>query len=275
VCSSDLPAAGQRPGGTGLGLAICHNILEHYDGLIWAESTPGKGTEFIFEMPLRTDQEQRSRPVEHAEQPIARTVDQDAHPLVLVVDDDRHMQALLLHLFEDAGYRVTTASDGATALKRIKATPPDLITMDLLMPGMPGSEIIALLRSQPEYAAIPVILVSALADMGADNYTQSDAVLSKPIDEELLLATAQSLLLQDPLPNGLRELSRNYSSGASGANEVMICDTAGNCSFCTLQQAMEQVASGFTGQIYVSRGQERASELAEIVGKAGVQVVMF
>lgn len=263
---------GHRPGGTGLGLAICHNILEHYDGLIWAESTQGQGTEFIFEMPMRADQEQRSSHSGHMEAPVARAEDQGATPLVLVVDDDRNMQSLLLHIFEDAGYRVTTASDGATALKRIKATPPDLITMDLLMPGMPGSEIIALLRSQPEYTAIPVILVSALADMGADNYTLSDAVLTKPIDEELLLATTQALLLQDPLPNELREFARQ---GQAPAGQAMVCDTEGNCSFCNLQQVLEQVAAGFTGQVFVSRGQEEAPELAKIVGRAGVQVVMF
>jgi len=273
---SERASRKDKPAGTGLGLAICNNILEHYGGVIWAESSPGRGTAIIFELPLRADQDAR-QPEDATDMTLrfslrrSRRLAQEEAPLVLVVDDDRHMQSLLLHLFEDAGYRVATASDGAEALERVRRLHPDLVTMDLLMPGMPGSEVISLLRKDPDFAGTPVILVSALADMAADDYTASDAVFSKPVDEELLLATAQALLLQDPLPGEFREL---FGQDGYTSDDALVCTSGGECGVCTLQEAKRRVAQGFTGQIFVPRGNGDLARLQALLGRSGVQVVM-
>lgn len=262
----------EKPQGTGLGLAICQNIVEHYNGIIWVESEYEKGAEFIFEIPVRADKESTpEKPNElhlHAQQ-----LDNESAPMVLVVDDDQHIQALLLHLFEDAGYRVATASDGTTALELAKATPPDLITMDLMMPTMHGSETIDQLRNDPHLSNIPIIVVSALADTNADNHTSSNAVLSKPIDEALLLSTAHSLLLQDGslVPN-LKTISQSkeWASGYS-----FLCDDKGTCTYCEVEELPKRVASGFTGMIYVPRQARYLTNIAHLSGTQGIQVVML
>lgn len=112
-------------------------------------------------------------------------------PLILIADDYPDNVELLEQRLEQAGYRTTTAADGAQALRQVEALRPDLLLLDIVMPGMGGIEVIAALRGCQEYQDLPIIVLSARIevedrvaglDAGADEY------LPKPIEEAELLA---------------------------------------------------------------------------------------
>ena len=104
---------------------------------------------------------------------------------VLVVDDDPVIQRLLQVNFELEGIDVTIAVDGEEGLARAKASPPDVVISDIMMPKMNGLELLDALRAEPSLAHLPIILLSAKAqvadvqrglELGADDY------VTKPFD---------------------------------------------------------------------------------------------
>jgi len=104
---------------------------------------------------------------------------------VLVVDDDPVILRLLQVNFDLEGIDVVTAVDGEEGLKMAQSDPPDLVISDIMMPKVNGLELLAALRSSPDTAAMPVILLSAKAqvadvqrglELGADDY------ITKPFD---------------------------------------------------------------------------------------------
>lgn len=111
---------------------------------------------------------------------------------VLVVDDDPAIREVIAELLEDEGYVVAIAADGEEALAILQgqAAPPCLILLDLMMPRMNGWEFREAQRLDPSLAPIPVITISAHADLLSGG-TRLDAAghLPKPLDIDRLLAT--------------------------------------------------------------------------------------
>jgi class 3 adenylate cyclase/CheY-like chemotaxis protein len=139
---------------------------------------------------------------------------------VLVVDDDWLNRELLEAYLADAGCEVLTAYDGKKALEIVAETPPDLVLLDVNMPGMNGYEVCAHLKRDPQTQFIPVVMVTALeaeADKIKAIEAGADDFVSKPFNSYLLLARVRSLLrikrLHDELEarNGLlRQLFTRY-----------------------------------------------------------------
>lgn len=136
-------------------------------------------------------------------------------PLVLVADDEINTTIMLQHIFEREGYRVEKVNNGIAALEMAKTLHPDLILLDILMPGMNGFEVLRQLREDEATKEIPTILITANArqpadvarglTLGADDY------IYKPFAHQELVARAESKIharrLKEALERRTQELS--------------------------------------------------------------------
>ncbi len=116
---------------------------------------------------------------------------------ILIVDDESGARAALEFLLRREGFEVRDAADGASAIQECASFRPDLILLDILMPGMDGFEVCRHIKATPETRLTPVVLITGLSDtedriMGIN--AGADDFLSKPIDLNELLARTRSLL---------------------------------------------------------------------------------
>jgi DNA-binding response OmpR family regulator len=116
---------------------------------------------------------------------------------VLLVEDEDDIRELINYSLAQAGLEVDEASAGAEALEKLRAFAPDLVILDLMLPGMPGLEVCQRLRSRADTAQLPIMVVSAKSNpsdkalglaMGADDY------VTKPFSPRDLLLRAIALL---------------------------------------------------------------------------------
>jgi CheY-like chemotaxis protein len=116
---------------------------------------------------------------------------------ILVVDDEPTICDFIQVFLEDEGYTVDVARNGAQALQQIHDHRPDLVLMDIMMPGLDGREVVRQLQEHPVYSAIPVILMSAAVrwDQAIDGPIQ---FVSKPFDLDQLLTMISQTLGSSP-----------------------------------------------------------------------------
>jgi CheY-like chemotaxis protein len=120
---------------------------------------------------------------------------------ILIVDDEADVVTYLSTLLEDAGYAIETATDGKQCMEAVRASRPDLITLDMTMPEQSGVKTYRELKEKnPELADIPVIVVTAIGDE-MERFLESrkqvpkpEGFMSKPIDKDELLEMISGLL---------------------------------------------------------------------------------
>ena len=112
---------------------------------------------------------------------------------VLVVDDEPVVRAVVRDVLHEEGYAVVEAPDGRTVLEILDRERPDLVLMDVMMPGIDGREVYRVLRSREDLLDVPVVMMSAAAR--ADRLDPSIAgFLSKPFDLDRLMETVVQLI---------------------------------------------------------------------------------
>jgi CheY-like chemotaxis protein len=171
-------------GGTGLGLAISRRFCQMMGGDISLSSSPGIGTSFQVWLPIDAAAARAQAQAIHLSQPAAS--ENSDQPTVLVIDDDPTLIELIVGYLSEQGYRVLH-SYGNDALAVARETRPDVITLDVIMPGTDGWAILAALKADPLLRDIPVIMLTISDNedlgyaLGATDY------LGKPIDQQSLV----------------------------------------------------------------------------------------
>lgn len=129
---------------------------------------------------------------------------------ILVVDDDPTSLKLLDLVLNKEGYQVMTASNGLEALRKARQESPDLLILDVMLPGFDGFEICHRLRGEPATATMPIMMLSSKqqkSDQDAASKVGANAFLSKPVDRTSLLTKVAELLGDqkppEPKPNAI------------------------------------------------------------------------
>jgi CheY-like chemotaxis protein/nitrogen-specific signal transduction histidine kinase len=185
--------------GTGLGLALSQGLMEAMGGTLTATSVEGQGTTFTLELALS------DRPAGEGDQPppelaalTPNPVTGPEHTILYVEDNPSNLRLVERVLARRGGVRLLTAEEGEIVQELVRQHRPDLILLDLHLPGIDGEEVLRRLRADPRTADLPVVMVSAdvtpwyrerLLEAGAADY------LTKPLDVPRFLEVVNGLLV--------------------------------------------------------------------------------
>ncbi|MBI5249577.1 MAG: AAA family ATPase [Desulfomonile tiedjei] len=181
----------RRQRGTGLGLALTRNLVRLHGGRIWMESEgDGKGSAFGFTIPL-VEAEPGNRPVQESEALKAPSSAQGSSrgsaATILVIEDNEINMKLTTSLLEEQSYQVLHASTAEQGILVAQSETPDLILMDVSLPGMDGLSATRILKQNSQTGHIPVVAVTAHAMRGDEQKALAagcDSYLSKPLNKE-------------------------------------------------------------------------------------------
>jgi CheY-like chemotaxis protein len=177
----------EKPSGTQLGLALSKEIIGHHNGLIWVESERGKGSTFAFLLPLSPEGAEVALVGDDVSLP-------ESAPTILVVDDEPAVRELLYYVLLQAGYRSLMAVDGPTALNMARVHNPDLIILDIMIPGISGLDVTSVLKADEATRDIPIVILSILADEQKAAQLGAEACFSKPFDQGEFIQKVAELL---------------------------------------------------------------------------------
>lgn len=251
---------GKQAMGTGLGLALVSRFAALHGGTVGVASAPGQGTTFVVWIPWR----------QHAEQAVAaagttgiRSKASDvvapeppAQRHALVIEDDAAAAELLkLHL-ESGGFRVSVVADG-DGLMQFVNPPPDVITLDILLPGAGGWAVLEQIKNNPALTAVPVVIVSVVPDQQRGFALGASTVLQKPVTRRALLQAVEAagldrptnrphrVLVVDDDPNAVELVASSLESGAQA----------------DLQAGKREVLRAFDGASAISMAREAQPDL--------------
>ena len=179
----------RKTGGTGLGLSICQRLVDLHGGTIGVHSEIGQGSIFYFTLPLY-------------QQPKIEITGSEKN-IILCIDDDPKIVTLYERYLQPEGYEVVPVNNPANACEAAKRVKPYAITLDIMMPGVDGWQVLEQLKSDPETSSIPVIICSIVAEeekgfkLGAADY------LVKPIMQDDMLIALNRLNTEGKIKNVL------------------------------------------------------------------------
>lgn len=178
----------RKYGGTGLGLVISRRFCEMMGGDVTVNSEVGKGSTFTMRLPVEVT------PPKTEEVPAAEISERQpvvGASTVLTIDDDPTVHDLLSRLLTKEGFRVETARDGKEGLRIARELHPDVIMLDVLMPNTDGWATLTALKSDPDLANIPVIMLTIVDDKNLGFTLGASDYITKPIERESLMRALQ------------------------------------------------------------------------------------
>jgi signal transduction histidine kinase/DNA-binding NarL/FixJ family response regulator len=188
----------RRQGGTGLGLAIARRLARLMGGDIIVESVPRRGSRFTLTLPRGAGTAVAARPPADLEAPVPSSEPAAALPAtVLVVEDNEDNLFTLRQILARRPLEIVTALSGRQAIERCRQQFPDLIIMDVQMPGMTGLQATGAIRALPGGAEVPIVALTAQAMKGDRERILAagmDAYLSKPVQPNELISVVDQLL---------------------------------------------------------------------------------
>lgn len=131
----------------------------------------------------------------------------DAMKRILVIDDESDERTYLSTLLEDHGYNTEVARDGNEGMEKVLADRPDLVTLDITMPGKSGVRFFREMREDPALSDVPIVVVTGVTGLGGKpeefheflstrrQTRPPDGFMAKPVDREKLLETIEKLLM--------------------------------------------------------------------------------
>src|SRR5439155_15773073 len=188
--------------GTGMGLALSKRLVEAMGGTIGLDSEVAMGSTFwfdlaIIEAPITRYERERSTESEGALSAAGGAAGERASTVVLIEDNLSNVKFIEYVLSQRPGARLIPAMQGSLGFELVRRHHPDIVLLDLNLPDLDGRDVLRQLKSAPETAAIPVVILSAdaaparvdeLYGVGADGY------LTKPLDVKGFLKTFDALL---------------------------------------------------------------------------------
>jgi len=200
----------RKTGGTGLGLSICQHLISMHGGRIWVDSELGKGSKFSFSLPFY----RKEKEVEPGA---------SGGRIVLAIDDDPQVVGLYERYLQPRGYQVVPLTDPSRASERVKQLRPFAITLDIMMPGIDGWQVLDKLKSDAETREIPVIICSIIEEKDKGYSLGAADYLTKPILEDDLVnalnrlnsdGSIREVLVIDNDPNDLRLIGKMLNDDA-------------------------------------------------------------
>ena len=176
-------------GGTGLGLSITKSLVEMHGGSISVTSEVQKGSTFTIAFPISVKRGDR----------VVRAADNTAGARILIIDDEPDIAHLLRRYLERGGFEVTIAASGQEGFQRAVQVKPDLIVLDVMLPDARGFTVLEWLKADSITFDIPVIFLSISADNGEGKRLGAVDYLLKPIQEQVLLERARSVIAESRL----------------------------------------------------------------------------
>lgn len=250
-------------GGTGLGLAIAKDFVDLHGGTIATTDAPGGGALFQVELPLRAPE---GAYVRYAEAPPAsgedggavdgaieelQQIEVDAttdtrspdRPLVLVAEDNAEMRRFITEVLSGE-YRVVPIADGAEALTRAIAEPPDLVITDLMMPKLGGDRLVGEMRARQSLAQVPVLVLSAKADEALRLKLLAESVqdyVTKPFSAHELRARVRNLVMMKRARDALQQELSTQNEDLSQLTQQLIANKQALQQSLEAQQESEQL----------------------------------